>query len=91
MGRGDCCALYFMMENIGYEWYNQNVKDMDKSGVIGGMTNDKKEVFMQCIYSLCHYSLRILEFIRAVLEAKTRSELVLCQDLVQIKMRSSAC
>ena len=42
MGRGDCCALYFMMENIGYEWYNQNVKDMDKSGVIGGMTNDKK-------------------------------------------------
>ena len=31
MGRGDCCALYFMMENIGYEWYNQNVKDMDKS------------------------------------------------------------
>ena len=31
MGRGDCCALYFMMENIGYEWYNQNVKDMDES------------------------------------------------------------
>ena len=72
-----------MMENIGYEWYNQNVKDMDKSGVIGGMTNDKKEVFMQCIYSLCHYSLRILEFIRAVLEAKTRSERIYKGSLYQ--------
>lgn len=24
---------YIFVENIGYEWYNQNVKDMDKSGV----------------------------------------------------------
>lgn len=31
MGRGDCCALYFMVEDREYEWYNQNVKGMDKS------------------------------------------------------------
>lgn len=31
MGRGGCYALYFMVENRGYEWYNQNVKDMNKS------------------------------------------------------------
>lgn len=30
-GRGGCCAPYFMVENRGYEWYNQNVKDIDKS------------------------------------------------------------
>ena len=80
-----------MMENIGYEWYNQNVKDMDKSGVIGGMTNDKKEVLMQCIYSLCHYSLRILEFIRAVLEAKTRSERIYKGSLHQNHNLAYSC
>jgi len=31
VGRGGCYALYFMMENRGEEWYNQKVKDMDKS------------------------------------------------------------
>ena len=32
MGRGGCHALYLMVENRGYEWYNQNKKDVDKSG-----------------------------------------------------------
>lgn len=30
MGRGGCYALYFMVENREYEWYNQNMKDIDK-------------------------------------------------------------
>ena len=29
--RGDCYVLYFMVENKGYAWYNQNVKNVDKS------------------------------------------------------------
>ncbi len=28
--RGDCYVLYFMVENKGYAWYNQNVKNVDK-------------------------------------------------------------
>ena len=28
MGHGGCYALYFMVENREYEWYNQNVKDI---------------------------------------------------------------
>lgn len=33
VGCGGCHALYFMVENIGYEWYNRNVKNMDKSAI----------------------------------------------------------
>ena len=29
--RGDCYVLYFMVENKGNAWYNQNVKNVDKS------------------------------------------------------------
>ena len=29
--RGDCYVLYFMVENKGYAWYNQNVKNVAKS------------------------------------------------------------
>ena len=31
VGRGGCYALYFRVENREYEWYNQNVEDIDKS------------------------------------------------------------
>ena len=31
MGVADCYVLYFMVENKGYAWYNQNVKNVDKS------------------------------------------------------------